>query len=157
MTTYTDIQYLHTHDAVESTTTSTIPVKTTELSGVVPGRRYWVLARCSISSDNTSFGQGGAAVELWDATNNQQMVGSYGLRHPYSASYFQQWSYSVVFTAGSEDVGGGGRLYTKLSVETSGDTVQQDDTTITAIDITDLVEGRDYFYAENTTAANNST
>ena len=121
-----------------------------------------MLARCSVSSDNTAYGEGGAAVELWDATNNQQMVGSYGLRHPYSASYFQQWSYSAVFTAGSEDTGeitegGRNRIYTKLSVETSGDTVQQDDTTITAIDITDLVEGRDYFYVENTTAADNST
>jgi hypothetical protein len=162
VTSYTDIQYLHTHDTTESTTASSSGSQTTVLGGFVPGRRYWVMARCSISSDNTSFGQGGAAVELWDATNDQQMVGSYGLRHPQNASHFQQWSYSAVFTAGFEDTGESSvndrhRIYTRLSVETPGDTAQQDDTTITAIDITDLVEGRDYFYVENTTAINNST
>lgn len=156
MTTYTDIQYLHTHDDVESTSSeATYPRQTTTLSGFVPGRRYWVLARSSISSSSVRS-TGGVCIDLYDATNGQQMTGSYGIRHPQNVSHYQQWSYSVVFTAGSSD-GSSGSIHTRLSVEDASMTGRQDDTTITALDITDLVEGRDYFYVENTTAANNST
>ena len=152
MTTYLTLDTLHGQSSTEVIAGADPGWKTAFLlGGFKAGRRYFLYVRCAVKGDTTANNKAGK-VQVYDNSNGVVMPESYQNKRTQSTSHYQDYCYFTVFDAG---IGTDDSLEDSKAVSiqiqkgpATTNYFYAKDFVITAIDITDLVEDRDYIWSE---------
>jgi len=141
--------------ASAATTDSTSYVDVTDaMTGLSASTKYLVIVHAIVGGDSAAKTFGWQLVQRGDAFSDVVAANSEMIREPYNTTKRSGYAWAGIITTESTDPDGGFVFQHKA---VSSGTATTEYVTVTAIELTELTEGNDYFVTENTSAATHTT
>ena len=141
--------------ASAATTDSTSYVDVTDaMTGLSASTKYLVIVHAIVGGDSAAKTFGWQLVQRGDAFSDVVAANSEMIREPYNTTKRSGYAWAGIITTESSTPNGGFVFQHKA---VASGTATTEYVTVTAIELTELTEGSDYFAKENTSAATHTT